>query len=80
MIVSVLAITFAFTTAPVAAQNAPAKAKTEKTEKAEKKDAKHDKAAGCTDKQKADCSSAKTGGCCGSKAAAAKPVPAPEKK
>lgn len=79
MIVSVVAITFAFTTAPVAAQNAPVKAKTEQTQKAEKKDKKQDAKAGCTDKQKAECSSAKAGGCCSGKTAA-KPVPAPEKK
>lgn len=94
MIFSVVALIFAYSAATVTAQNAPVKAKTEKVSDSKTVKSADGKTAGCTDKAKADCTSgdkAKAGcatpcssaqaksGCCSSKAAA-KPVPAPEKK
>ncbi|NTW25184.1 MAG: hypothetical protein HGA37_10810 [Lentimicrobium sp.] len=94
MILSVMAIVFAFTIASVSAQNAPTtKTSTEKvsTEKADKagcatdtKDAK----AGCATKTDAaksgcatPCSGEKAKACCNKGTAeSAKPVPAPDKK
>jgi hypothetical protein len=95
MIVSVLALLFAFTTATVSAQNAPkAKTTTEKvaTEKSDKagcaadnKDAKTN-CSTKTDGAKTGCATPCTGekakACCskGAHTEAAKPVPAPDKK
>lgn len=53
MILSVTALIFAFSTTSVSAQKAPKKAKTEKV--ADTKEVKHE---GCTDKAKANCTSA----------------------
>lgn len=95
MILSVMALVFAFTIATVSAQNAP-KAKTttekvvsEKSDKADVTTSNKDVKAGCspkTDGAKAGCttpcSSEKAKACCskGAHSDAAKPVPASDKK
>lgn len=94
MILSVMAIVFAFTIASVSAQNAPTtKTSTEKvaTEKADKTDCatdKKDAKAGCATKADAaksgcatPCSGEKAKACCNKGTAeSAKPVPASDKK
>jgi len=91
MILSVMALLFAFTVATVSAQNAPTtktttqKVVTEKSDKAPATDAKSCAKTCSGDKAKAcdkPCSGEKAKSCCskGAKADAAKPVPASDKK
>lgn len=93
MIISAVALVFAFSTTSVSAQNAPAKnnAKTEKVDAAKPCCAAPAAASAtpaCGDKAKAACATPCTGdkaqasapACCSGAKAAAKPVPAPKAK
>lgn len=94
MIISTVALVFAFTATSVSAQNAPAKnnTKTEKVDAAKPccaAPATTAAAPACGDKAKAACATPCTGdkaqaaaapGCCSGAKADAKPVPAPKKK